>query len=625
MRFNLHIGKIEKEGTLMNATFYPNKDNADYALYIKKSVSLNNKKSEIIVESYKSIKELNLTLEQAKNFAKERIEILKELDKEKVLDNEPTVTDFNNQFTCKKNVPKNGGTIFLEKIRDELHLESLFNNLNLKGKSEIKYSLNEAVKFLTFSKILKPHDKTSDYLKNDDFINTFNISEDHLYDTLNRLSEYQSEIQNHCNKAYADCIKESNETIFYEEMDFHFKIKEEQKFEMYSTEILQTNSQTIKCGLFLNRDCLPISSLHSELNFNRQNALLQLSQNSNEDSIIGKIIVGDKTLNISRVKKKLREGNINYVFIQSLESLANKGDFKDLENTTYDSSKSSNSLQEWALNKSDMSTYKDGDDDFLYKEKLIINRDNLKERLIIKFDKAEEQSSLIQIEKRIKSAQSIIKNPAECNLNEFIDGLNFIEKIEIDKNTGTIDLTKSVLKLNKDKIETEKRFAGFCAFVTDIPSSKNLNDQESKLTNDSCVATSSKSGIEILKLYKKNAEIKKTFKNIATNLITKPIFVSNKESIAGQLVVTYLAFVVSMILKNKYAYDIAPTSLFESLRKYTLDIFIPGLFKTLYWDSNLSKIAQRTNLTELQSQKISLKGINKMLAMRKSIDKMPTN
>lgn len=106
MRFNLHIGKIEKEGTLMNATFYPSKDNADYALYIKKSVSLNNKKSEIIVESYKSIKELNLTLEQAKNFAKERIEILKELDKEKVLDNEPTVTDFNNQFTCKKNVPK---------------------------------------------------------------------------------------------------------------------------------------------------------------------------------------------------------------------------------------------------------------------------------------------------------------------------------------------------------------------------------------------------------------------------------------------------------------------------------------------------------------------------------------
>ena len=63
----------------MHAVFYPSKDGTDYSIYIRKSISIKNKKAKLTIEKYPSINELGYTLGQAREFADRRI---KELESE---------------------------------------------------------------------------------------------------------------------------------------------------------------------------------------------------------------------------------------------------------------------------------------------------------------------------------------------------------------------------------------------------------------------------------------------------------------------------------------------------------------------------------------------------------------
>lgn len=64
----------------------------------------------------------------------------------------------------------------------------------------------------------------------------------------------------------------------------------------------------------------------------------------------------------------------------------------------------------------------------------------------------------------------MINNPSKYDKINSQDGKEYIKKISFNKKTGEIEEKESILELDKEKIELEKREAGYFCVVTDIPS-----------------------------------------------------------------------------------------------------------------------------------------------------------
>lgn len=601
---------MNKESIPMHAVFYPNKDKSDYSIYIRKSISIKNKKSKLTIEKYPSIKELGYTLEEAKAFVNERITKLQSEDKEREMQNTSLNIDFNKKIEISSHA-KNTGMLYLQKVWSFLKLESFFNKLKFDEKLKINYSLNDTTRFLTYSRIIKPASKLSTFQKNADYIENFPITLDSLYATLGFLDKYQNKITKYCNKHCVEFLNTNSESIFYDCTNFYFEIEDsdDDNFRSYGVEKNHRPDPIVEYGLLFSEDGFPISSSVSNGNKGEKETLLPLLKGCDEDFTKGKIVVGDAGLNTSNNKKILHETGRNYIFVQSIKQLSDKVEDK-LNNIL--------SLQEWCLNKKDMKSYKSEKGTMYYKDRWIQRTNGLEERLIVKFDENLEKFLLEKINKRVKKAVEIIKNPSKLTFNSCSDGKELIKKIEIDLKTGEINKNKSILELDNDKIEREKKLAGFYAFVTDIPDFDDFENQEVQKLNKDGFCFKPKTTIEILRIAGKRVEIENCFRIMKTNLEGRPIFVQTKEHIKGHLFTVYLALLLISLIKKKYAEDITFDSLFYSLRNSEVDEISNGIYKSLYWDENLLKLSHRMNLTQLSYEYLNNISVRKLIANSKN-------
>lgn len=601
---------MNKESVPMHAVFYPSKDKSDYSIYIRKSVSIKNKKSKLTIEKYPSIKELGYTLEQAKAFADERIEKLGSEEKKREVQNASLNIDFNKRMETSSHA-KNTGMLYLQKVWSFLKLEPFFNKLKFDEKLKIGYSLNDTARFLAYSRIIKPASKLSTFQKSGDYIENFSITLDSLYATLGFLDRYQGKITKYCNKRCAEFLDADSESIFYDCTNFYFEIEDgdDDDFRSYGVEKNHRPDPIVEYGLLFSEDGFPISSSVSNGNKGEKGTLSPLLRGCDEDFTKGKIVVGDAGLNTSGNKRILHETGRNYIFVQSIKQLSDKVEGK-LNNVV--------SLQEWCLSKEGMKSYKSGKGTMYYKDRWIKRTNGLEERLVVKFDSNLEKFLLGKIDKRVKRAMEIIKNPSKLTFGSCSDGKELIKRIEVDKKTGEINESKSILELDNEKIERERRLAGFYAFVTDIPDFGDFGDKEARELSRDGFSLKPKTAIEILKIAGKRVEIENCFRIMKTNLEGRPIFVQTKEHIKGHLFTVYLALLLISLMKKKYAKDITFDSLFCSLRNSEVDEIGNGVYKSLYWDENLSKLSSRMELDQLSYEYLSNISVRKLIADSKN-------
>ena len=610
---------IDKDGIRMHAVFYPSKDKSDYSIYIRKSISIKNKKSKITIEKYPSIKELGLSLDDAKKFADKRIKELESEEASRISQNTSLEIDFNRKIK-EGNRLKNTGILFLQKVWSELKLEQFFNKLKFNEKLKINYSLNDTTRFLSYSRIIKPGSKLSTFQQNNDYIESFAITLNSIYDTLTFLDKYQTKITKYCNKNCAEFLNKESESIFYDCTNFYFEIEnsDDDNFRSYGVEKNHRPDPIVEYGLLFSEDGFPISSHVSNGNKGEKETLLPLLKGCDEEFTKGKIIVGDAGLNTTNNKKVLHETGRNYIYVQSIKQLSDKNEFKDAEIKNGKDTHRTISIQQWCLDKSDMNSYDSEKGKMLYKERWIKRTNDLEERLIVKFDENLEKFLLNKIDKRLKRAKEIINNPSKLTFNNCTDGKEFIKKIEIDKKTGEINKSKSILEIDETRVEKEKKFAGFYAFVTDIPGQNDLSQEEINKHKKHGINVNPKSAIEILKIAGKRVEIENCFRIMKTNLEGRPIFVQTKEHIKGHLFTVYLALLLISLLKKKYAEDITFDSLFDTLRNSTVDEIQNGIYKTVYRDKNLSMLCQRMDLNELSYEYINNITVRKLISKSKN-------
>ncbi len=594
----------------MHAVFYPSKDKTDYSIYIRKSVSIKNKKSKLTIEKYPSINKLGYTLEEAKAFAGQRIRKLESEDKERAAQNRSLAIDFNKKAEI-RSCAKNTGMLYLQKAWSSLKLEPFFNKLRFDEGLKINYSLNDTARFLTYSRVIKPASKLSTYRRSDEYIEDFPVTLDSLYATLGLLDRYQGKITKHCNRRCAEFLGSGSESVFYDCTNFYFEIEDadESGFRSYGVEKNHRPDPIVEYGLLLSEDGFPISSSASSGSKGEKGTLLPLLKGCDESLTEGKIVVGDAGLNTSGNKKTLHGTGRNYIFVQSIKQLSDKAGCR---------SDGVPSLQEWCLSKADMKSYETEKGTMRYKDRWIKRTDGLEERLVVKFDESLEKFLLDKIEKRVKRAREIIKNPSKLSLGSCSDGKELIKKIEFDGKTGEIVKSKSVLELDEERIEREKKFAGFYAFVTDIPGPGDLGEREERSLKARGFSVRPRPAIEILKIAGRRVEIESCFRTMKTNLEGRPIFVQTEGHIKGHLFTVYLALLLISLIKKKFAEDITIDSLFASLRESEADEIANGIYRNLYWDENLAKLSSRMGLGELSYEYLSNVSVRKLIAKSKN-------
>ena len=134
----------------MYAKFYSIKNSTDKQVYILQSNGF--KRKPIIIEKHPSY---NALLEQIKPLTlKEYIDTIAK----KVKDETPTPifrTIYFDGTTDKyyKNETKNAGYLFLERAYYDLKIESFINSYKFNNNLKVKYSLNDALRLITYSRV----------------------------------------------------------------------------------------------------------------------------------------------------------------------------------------------------------------------------------------------------------------------------------------------------------------------------------------------------------------------------------------------------------------------------------------------------------------------------------------
>lgn len=584
---------------------YPNKKTNDTKIYLFMAVS-GSKKTKI-VEKYNSLNELIEKYgseESALEFLKKRCLELEQDDKFKkqgfinLKINLDEKIDFKKEdYVCLKNA----GYLFLQKAYSDLGIESFINKWKFDSKLKIKYSLNDAFRLLVYSRVEEPCSKLATSYKTNDFVEDFDLTIDNLYDSLDKINLFSSDLTKKLSNKCKNLIGNNGRAIFYDCTNFYFEIQfadDEKGLRDYGVEKNHRPDPIVEYGLLMDEDGYPIASSVFRGNDSEKTSLIPLLSNAGEDATKAKIIVADNGLNTDGNKDAIHNSGRNYIFCQSPKMLSEDNIKRIFEDTG------------WKL-------YDNGRKKI--KSFWIIRTTKREERLVVKFDQASCDFLNYTIDRRVEKAKKFIKNPSKLNFKYCSDGKQYIEKIVLDDN-GEVIKEKSILKLKNDDIEKDRKYAGYMCFVTDIPRIEdNLDGSFTKLRKQG-YRIEFMDDLEIAKIAGKRNDIENCFRNMKTGMDGRPIFVRKPEHIEAHLFTVYVALTLLMYIRKKYDTVITMDELFEAIRNYNLCRLNQkeDIYKTGFYSKNIDSLAKSMGFDFTDNSFLTWERIKKLISTSKN-------
>ncbi len=524
---------------MFKATF-DNKDKTDKTIYIKHSYSVKGVKKQLIIEKYPSANELTEKYGDWENFINERIKILENERKAKNEEKRSLEIDFSTPINKDGNYNSfNFGYLLLQKVYYQLGIDQFFYHYKNNNKLKIKYSLNDAMKFETYNRAIIPGSKLADSKNVGYYAEKFDLTIDDLYDALDRFNDCKEKLQSYVYKKAKELLPPSNKVIFYDVTNFYYEIEEENELCAYGVEKNHRPDPITSFGLFMDSNGIPIKYSSYRGNINEKKQLLPEWKKLEQD-LEGEdyIMCTDAGLNSSDIKYYLVTNKNHYIFSQSVKQLGEATKKEIFEDDGWqqlgDHRKFKiKKIKKECLVNSDYSQRKDK------KKKVLIDT-----MYIFIFDEKRRKFLLNKIEERKNKALEIINNPSRFDKISSTDGKQYIKKIVFDNN-GEIIVENSTLSLDEEAIEKEIKYAGYGAIVTDL-----FNED---------VKT-------ILDVAKDRWEIEDCFRQMKTEMNTRPIYCRKPEHIHAHFLICFVTLTLVKLLERKYLPSITASELFDLLR-----------------------------------------------------------
>ena len=523
---------------------------------------------------------------------------------------------------------KNLGYVILKKVYNELGISPILTKKQ--SSLNIKYSLEEIMKLLVFSRILYLASKNETYNNRDIFFDKFDFSLKDLYRSLDLFESMKDDIIKSIWNNTKDSYNRDTSITYYDTTNYYFEISyNDEDLIDENGNVLEKGSRKkgpskehrktpiIGMGLLMDKNAIPLS--YDLFPGNESEKLMMrptLKKTKSKFGINRTIIVADRGQNTSD----------NTVFI------AGKNDDDHINHDGYVYGQSiigaDKEFKTWALDQSEfINDYVYGDDGNLitykaavkdengnilryedkpvifkhksrvYAKKVKIKKDNKRkvvyqiyQKQMIYYSKKYADRQKHERELAIKKAKDLINNPGKYTQATSYGCTKYINNIRFNEETGEVPEGLE-LSLKLDKIKEEEKYDGYYSIVT---SEKNLSDKE------------------IRDIYKGLWKIEESFKITKSDLETRPVFVWTKEHIEAHFLTCFISLVILRLIESKTNRKFSTKSIINSLKQYTSnnlehDIYLQNFTNDIIKD--LSKIYN----VDLSRKYLTLSEIKKIL------------
>ena len=419
-------------------------------------------------------------------------------------------------------------------------------------------------------------------------------------------------IESQLYKNSRDICKRNDSILYYDCTNFYFEIEDENDICEYGKSKEHRPNPIVQYGLFLDADGLPIADYVFSGKSNEQPSLRELEKEIDKDFECSRfIVVADAGLNgwenkIYNDKKR----NGAYIVTQPIKALNKKLKEWALEpagwkifgsDRTFDIRKLEDVIiiDGKSYNVHELTLYKDRWVPVTKKSELTGRKETIEEHLIISYStKYRDYQKRIR-NKKLERAGKLIKDPGNIKNRNQRDPRYYITRQSTTADGKNADKDQYCIDINK--VAEEERYDGFYGVVTD------LEDEDISL---------------IIKANKQRWEIEESFMIMKSELKTRPMYVTVKESIEGHLLTCFIALLVYRILEKCYLKEkYTSETLIKSLREMNIthltgNCYVPSFTRTEITD-DLADIFGFQPSREVLTQKY-IKKFSRVANSRKS-------
>ena len=387
-----------------------------------------------------------------------------------------------------------------DKIMHHYKLDSLLSNIG--KRHNLSYDLYKQILLMLVERLNDPCSKLSNYNNQKEYYGLSGIKLQHLYRSLDYLSENQQHIQAQIYETGRHLFNRKLDVVFYDVTTFYFDSEKEDGFRNkgYSKDG-KIGKTVIVFGMLIDKDKNPVGYNVYEGGFYEGHTFKDAIEKLRQEYEIEKVItVADRgMMSKSNIEIVEEQSGYEYIVGERLKNLPNK-------------------VKERILNKNNYSETRIIDEttgeiiplqylEIEYKGKRIITTYSQKRAEKDRYDRQE----------RIRKGEKMLENQS-------------IAERKAKRSYLTRQGNKEKYVLDEKKIENDAKYDGLASIAT--------NNRELPVE-------------EILNQYRHLYKIEQTFRTFKSYLETRPMFHWTKTRIKGHLCLCYISFTMLNYLINK--------------------------------------------------------------------------
>jgi len=463
--------------------------------------------------------------------------VVEEMNKKAAEENQKVIIAFNKDEMLSEGREnrKNIGYAAISKLYHELNFHSFFYNHSRKFKSE--YNLNNIMKLLIFSRILRPASKKKTYDEKDRYFENNDFSLDDVYRSLSQIVTFRDTLKIYLHRQIKKTTGRDTDIVYYDVTNYYFEIDKQDELKRKGVSKEHRPDPIIQMGLLVDTKGIPVSYDLFPGNTNDCETMMPVLDKVRKDYDIGRfVIVADKGINTAdNIVFNLARGN-GYVFSQTV-----RGGNKELKDYVLDES-----------------NYLKTGEGFMIKSRLYPreikvsnalggrSKVRIDEKQVIFYSADYDRKAKADRELALLKAQDLINCPSKYNKSNSYGAAKYVKNLIFDKETGEIATTKQKLCFDEAKLREEEKFDGYYAIVT--------SEWE-------------KSDDEIIDIYRGLWRIEEAFKVTKSDLETRPVYLSRNDHIQAHFLICFVALVIARLLALRLDNKYSIARIIESLNK----------------------------------------------------------
>lgn len=477
---------------------------------------------------------------------------------------------------------KYGGYFLVKAVMNKLNVEPIFNIWDLTV--DYRFKLYEILCSLVFSRIIKPCSKYKTFNEVVPYLDEkYSFSYDQILTALEYFGFNDDRVVEVFTSQLIDKYGINTNNIYFDCTNYYFEIDAEDDFRRKGPSKENRKDPIVGMGLLLDSNLIPIGMKLYPGNESEKPVLRKvIKELKDKTDIEGKTIqVADKGLNCAINIEEAKKNGDGYLFSKSVKMLP------DTEKT-------------WVLLNNDYKEVKDSDGNILYKYKSCIDefaydyvddkgkkhKLKFKEKRLVTYNPSLAKKQKLEIDKMVEKAKYLCVSKAKkSEYGESSKYVNFKGK----------DDTKVEVSINTDKIDEDKKLAGYNLIVTSELDMKDL---------------------DMYNTYHNLWRIEESFRLMKSELDARPVYLQKQDTIKGHFVVCYIATLLIRILqiyelKDEDSYQ----KLFKFIRDYKFTKYQNKYINMATKSDFLTKLIDKTKLP-LDNAVLSQSQFNKIMSYK---------